>query len=226
MFQAIRKWWNGLWEKEESPGPKISKEDIERVKETIEEIRSGSFDRAKPTGTDAQCIARAKAGQLRPFKREHIEPEKRVVEGRKIKLAMSSHVTIQRGIDGPVETEIINGEHRTITRGNITAHVDEKGDLLPLHDMDPPTRTNQPMIPMSIIAEPGIDCRHLATSLSDGIPPHFESLEETVAERLADPKPVRVELDELNADTPVPAQRKPRRRGKRGGVKRNRNKKK
>lgn len=267
MFKAIKKWWNGLWEKEESPGPKITREDIAKVEETVKEIRSGKFDRAKPTGTDAECLA--EAGQLKPFQRKHVEqaaktgypdlgrkyvnqdakaapvrpPKPKPIVGRNIKFGMSSHVTIQRGVNGPVETEIVNGVHRTVTPGNVTinyaenpidgglgisaditsierngcvAHVDGKGNLLPLRGMDPAGRTILPAMEMSFIAEPGIDTSKLRKDVGD------ESLEETVAARLLDPKPVRVELDELDGDTPVPVQRKPRRRGKRGGVKRNR----
>lgn len=223
MFKAIKNWWNGLWEKEESPGPKITKEQIDRMGEVIREIKEGSFDRTKPTGTDAQCIDSVKAGQMKPFQRKHVEG-KRVIEGRNIKLGTSSHVTIQRGVDGPVETEIINSEHRTIRRGNVTAHVDNKGKLLPIGSLDfdghmepvpnPSGKTILPGVEISSIAEPGIEAARKY------------SFDETVSERLADPKPVPVSLDELCADTAVPTPRKPRRRGKRGGVKRNNRSKK
>lgn len=243
MFKAIKNWWNGLWEKEESPGPKITKEQIDRVGEVIREMKEGSFDRAKPTGTDAQCIEGVKAGQMKPFQRKHVEG-KRVIEGRNIKLGTSSHVTIQRGVDGPVETEIINSEHRTIRRGNVTAHVDNQGKLLPIGSLDfdghmepvpnPSGKTILPGMEISFIAEPGL----LVRSLGESGEPYVNEpvvgkinvdkrrLEELVAERLADPKPVPVSLDELCADTAVPTPRKPRRRGKRGGVKRNNRSKK
>lgn len=269
MFKAIKKWWNGLWEKEESPGPKITREDIAKVEETVKEIRSGKFDRAKPTGTDAEI------GQLKPFQRKHVEqaaktgypelggkyvnhdakaapvrpPKPKPIRGRDIKLSVSSHVTVQRGVDGPVETEIVNGVRRDVKPDSLTihyaenpiesglgisaditrverngcvAHVDGKGNLLPLRGMDhdgeiyPGEKKILPAIEMSFVAEPGIDINMLRKDAGD------ESLEETVAARLLDPKPVCVELDELDGDTPVPVQRKPRRRGKRGGVKRNR----
>lgn len=221
MFQAIRKWWNGLWEKEESPGPKITKENIERVKETIDEIRSGSFDRVKPTGTGAECIAAVAAGQQRQFQRKHVETVEEDKKDRKIKFATSSHVTIQRGVNGPVETEIIDGKHRVVTRDNVSMHVDDKGDLLPIGGLEsldhPKARVFLPGVEISFIAEPGIEAARKYG---------FDELEETAAERLADPKPVRVSLNELDADTAVPTPRKPRRRGKRGGAKRNNRSKK
>lgn len=252
MFKAIKKWWNGLWEKEESPGPKITREDIAKVEETVKEIRSGKFDRAKPTGTDAECLA--EAGQLKPYQRKHVEqvakagypghggkyvnqdakaapvrpPKPKPIPGRgtaapKVEInnpngGVTITFTEHPGRNGlGVESEITS-----IERNGCVAHVDGKGNLLPLRGMDhdgemyPAGRTILPAIEMSFIAEPGIDVNKLRKDAGD------ESLEETVAARLLDPKPVRVELDELDGDTPVPVQRKPRRRGKRGGVKRNR----
>lgn len=102
-------------------------------------------------------------------------------------------------------------EVNVVPRAGIVANFDHAGNLLSVgadHDghMEPAQRTFHSGVEMSFVAEPGIDSKLLI-------------------ERLNDPKPVPVSLSELGSDTPVPAQRKPRRRGKRGGRGRNKNKK-
>lgn len=228
MFKAIKNWWNGLWEKEESPGPKITKEQIDRVGEVIREMKEGSFDRAKPTGTDAECIAVAVHAKGRvAYKEAHTTTVQRGIndpEPSPIRPLMSPKrgLTVKftehpgrHGLGKEATVAQILGTPLNVERDGRVASVDEFGELLPVGE--PKARTILPGIEMSFVAEPGIQ-----QYVSD-----FSDLEETVAERLTDLKPVPVNLDELCTDTPVPAQRKSRRRGKRGGVKRNnRNKKK
>lgn len=195
MFKGLWLWIRGLFglgaPAEETP--KLSKESIDRVGKIMEEIKReaisvrsiGQFDRAGPISETSK-------------------------EGfGKVKTIES--MTIQRGVDGPIEAVSIDGKHRTVSRAGVVANFDHAGNLLSVgadHDghMEPTQRTFHSGVEMSFIAEPGIDSKLLI-------------------ERLNDPKPVPVSLSELGSDTPVPAQRKPRRRGKRGGRGRNKNKK-
>lgn len=204
MFKAIKKWWDGMWAEEASPGPKITKEQIDRVGDVIREMKEGSFDRAKPTGTDAECIALAVHAKGKvAFKEAHT-------------------TTVQRGVNDPEPSPIrpLMAPKRGLTvkftgQSDRVANVDEFGGLLPVGASK--ARTILPGVEISFITEPGI-----GAARKDG----FDELEETVIDRLGDPKPVRVDIDELVVDTPTPTARRPRRRGKRGGVKRNNRSKK
>lgn len=207
MFKGLWLWIRGLFglgaPVEETP--KLSKESIDRVGKIIEEIKReaisvhsvGQYDRAAPTSET----------EVKPQGRPFVNTSK---EGfGKVKTVES--LTIQRGADGPIEAVSIDGKRHTVTRAGVVANFDHAGNLLSVgadHDghMEPTQRTFHSGVEMSFIAEPGIDSKLLI-------------------ERLNDPKPVPVSLSELGGDTPVPVQRKPRRRGKRGGRGRNKNKK-
>lgn len=225
MFKAIKNWWNGLWEKEESPGPKITKEQIDRMGEVIREIKEGSFDRTKPTGTDAECIAAAvhakgkvvyKEAHTAAVQRGINDPEPSPIRPlmtpkRDLTVKFTEHPG-RHGLGKAATVAQILGTPLSVERDGRVANIDEIGELLSVGE--PKARTILPGVEISSIAEPGIEAARKY------------SFDETVSKRLADPKPVPVSLDELCADTAVPTPRKPRRRGKRGGVKRNNRSKK
>lgn len=248
MFKAIKKWWNGLWAEEPSPGPKITKEDIARVKDTMEEIRSGNFDRAKPTGSDAECLAKATGrdcgrkfvnsiSEPSPVRPSRPKPKPIPSQDKRIKVVHLHSISVTRGVGGPaVEIPNPNGgvtvdyierpgknglgietEITTVERNGCVARVDGLGNLMPIgQDYD----GHEPLIPT--LGEPGKPCLNEPVVATLGV--DKRTLLAAVAKRLADPQIVKVDIEDLSdlGDNAVATTRKPRRRGKRGGVKRNR----
>lgn len=274
MFKAIKKWWNGLWVEEPSPGPKITRENIAKVEEMVKEIRSGKFGRAQPSGSDVECLTKATGpgygreyvnqdGRAAPVHQPKPKPIPSPENGIKV-VHLHAPMTVSRGVGGmsvevpgstgkividTIERPVENGlggstDFTTVERNGCVAHIDANGHLKPIgmdHDGHmPPNPTDKTILPgieTMFIAEPGIQAAQdgrLVRTLGEPGEPYFNepvvgkinvdyrAMDEMVAERLTNPQVIKIGLEDLDGDTPVPTTRKPRRRGKRGGVKRNR----